>query len=138
MNCFQLGRRVFQSGFLPPPQQGCAALHKTSAEERPTKKANLVQKSRHPMRVPFTHAHAHAPPAHQAHRAPTHTAALFSFWLARNASAYNSSRSIVFCAIWVCISSSLRSQKATPATSITRTRPKAEVFIASGECPSRF
>ena len=35
----------------------------------------------HPIKVPSTPALAHAPSAHQAHRAPTHTSALFTFLL---------------------------------------------------------
>jgi hypothetical protein len=54
----------------------------------------------------FHSALAHTLPNHKAHRAPTHTSALFTFRLARNARAYISVRSNGFCAIWVCISSS--------------------------------
>jgi hypothetical protein len=71
---------------------------------RYTKKANLLRRSRHTIQVPSTPALA--PPSRKAHRAPTNTSALFTFWLARNARAYTSARSIGFCAIWVCISSS--------------------------------
>jgi hypothetical protein len=54
-----------------------------------------------------------APPTHQAHRAPTHTSALFTFLLARDARAYTSFRSISFCAIFVCISSSSSSSSSS-------------------------
>ena len=76
MNCFHLGGRAFHSRSLPLTQQGCAALNKTPAGERHTKKASLLQRSRHPIRVPSTPALAHAPLTHQANRAPTHTYAL--------------------------------------------------------------
>jgi hypothetical protein len=55
-----------------PTQQGFAALHKISAEERLTKKANLLLHSPTP-------ALTHAPPNHQANCAPTRTSALFTF-----------------------------------------------------------
>jgi hypothetical protein len=108
MNCFHFGGRAFHSRSLPPTQQSFAMLQKSSAGERHTKKANLLQRSRHPIRVPSTPALAHAPPTRKAHRAPTHTSALFTFLLARNARAYTSARSIGLeaNAIWVCISSS--------------------------------
>jgi len=44
--------------------------------------------------------------SYKAHRALTHTSALFTFLLARNARADTSARRIGFCVIWVCISSS--------------------------------
>jgi hypothetical protein len=52
----------------------------TKAVERHTKKTNLLQKSRHPEKVPSipTPALAHAPPAHQAHRAPIHVSTYFA------------------------------------------------------------
>jgi hypothetical protein len=59
-------------------QQDFAALQNSSAGERHAKKANLLQRLRHPIRVPFTPALAHAPPTQQAHGAPTHIAAPFT------------------------------------------------------------
>jgi hypothetical protein len=79
MSCFHLGGRAFHSRSLPPTQKGCAALHKSSAGERHTKKANLLQRSRHPIRVPSTPALAHAPPTRKAHRALTQTSAHLTF-----------------------------------------------------------
>ena len=79
MSCLHLGGKASHSRSLLPTQKGCAALHKTSAGEHHTKKANLLQRSRHPIRVPSTPALAHAPPTYQVHRAPTHTSALFTF-----------------------------------------------------------
>jgi hypothetical protein len=80
MNFFHLGGRAFHSRSLPPTQQGCAALHKTFAGERHTKKASLLQRSRHPIRVPSTLALAQAPPTRKAHRAPTRTSTPFTFF----------------------------------------------------------
>jgi len=74
------------------------SVHKTSPGERHANRT-LLQRSRHPIRVPSTPALAHAPLAHQAHRAPTHTSALFTSYLARNTRAYTSARSAGFCAI---------------------------------------
>jgi hypothetical protein len=87
MNCFHLGGRAFHSRSLPPTQYGCAALHKSPAGERHTKKANLLQRSRHPIRVPSTPALAHAPPACKAHRAHTPTPQLSSSFDSRAAHA---------------------------------------------------
>jgi hypothetical protein len=53
---FHLGGRAFHSSSLPSTQQGCAAVHKTSAGERHAKKATLLQRSHHPIRVPSTPA----------------------------------------------------------------------------------
>jgi transcriptional antiterminator Rof (Rho-off) len=75
---FQLRGGAFYSRSLPPTQQSCAALQKISAGERHTNTTNLLQRSRYPIRVPSTLAFAHAPPTHQAHRAPNHTSALFT------------------------------------------------------------
>jgi hypothetical protein len=51
MNCFNLGGKAFHyrppSLSLPPTQRNCEAPHRTSAEERHTKKVNLLQRSRH-------------------------------------------------------------------------------------------
>jgi hypothetical protein len=66
---------------------------------RQAKKTNLLQRSRNPIRVPFTPALTHAPLTHQAHRAPTHTSALFTFQVARSACTLASARSTCFCAI---------------------------------------
>jgi tryptophan 2,3-dioxygenase len=63
---------------MRPTQQGCAALHKSPAGERHTKKVNLLQRLHHPTKVPSTPALAHALPTRKAHRAPTHTSALFT------------------------------------------------------------
>jgi hypothetical protein len=56
------GGRALQSRSLPPTQQGCTALHKTSAGKRHAKKVNPLQRSRHPKRVTSTPALAQAPP----------------------------------------------------------------------------
>jgi hypothetical protein len=53
------------------------------------------------------------PLTHKAHSAPTHTSALFTFGLAHNTRACTFTRSIGFCAIWVCISSSSSSRTRT-------------------------
>jgi hypothetical protein len=51
--------------------------------------------------------HALPTPTHQAHQAPTHPLALFSFWVGWvYVCACTSARSFGFCASWVCISSS--------------------------------
>jgi hypothetical protein len=57
-----LERLAFHSRSFPPTQRGYAALHTPSAGERHRKKANQLQSSRHPIRVSFTPALAHAPP----------------------------------------------------------------------------
>ena len=63
---------------LPLTQQGCAALNKTPAGERHTKKASLLQRSRH-LHTSAFHSRTRPRPAHSsdASRAPTHTYALF-------------------------------------------------------------
>jgi hypothetical protein len=52
----------------------------TKAVKRHTKKTNLLQKAHHPTQVPSTPtpALALAPPAHQAHRTPTHVSTYFA------------------------------------------------------------
>ena len=77
MNCFHLGGRAFHSRSLPLTQQGCAALNKTPAGERHTKKASLLQRSRHHHTSAF-HSRTRPRPAHSsdASRAPTLTYAL--------------------------------------------------------------
>ena len=59
--------------------------------------ASLIQRSRHPIRVPSTPAQTHAQPTHKAHRAPT-IPQLSSRFDLRNARAYSSTRRIGFCA----------------------------------------
>ena len=77
MNCFHLGGRAFHSRSLPLTQQGCAALNKTPAGERHTKKASLLQRSRH-LHTSAFHSRTRPRPAHSsdASRAPTLTYAL--------------------------------------------------------------
>ena len=93
------------TGALPLPAEEVTQRYVPSGS--PHKEINQFQRSRHHIRLPYTPALAHAPPTHQAHRAPTSTSAVFICRLARNARAYTSARAAIgFCAIWVCISSS--------------------------------
>ena len=79
MNCFHLEGRAFHSRSLSLTQQGCAALNKTPAGERHTKKVNLLQRSHNSYECLSTPAFIHAPPIHQAHSAPNHASALSAF-----------------------------------------------------------
>jgi hypothetical protein len=95
------------------PQRATRPMHPFTHTPFPYK---LLQSSRHPIQEPSTPALAHDPPTHQAHRAPTHTSASFTFLLARNARADTSSRGTEQCAIWVCISPSSSSSPASSPT----------------------
>jgi hypothetical protein len=106
MNCLHFGGRTFYSRSLSPKKYGFAALRKTSAGERHSKKTSLLQRPSLPYEFSSTRALAHAPLTHQTHCTPAHNSALFTFLLARNARECTPTRSVCLCAIWVCIHSS--------------------------------
>ncbi len=61
---------------------------------------------------------------------PTHTSALFTFWLAPNARAYTATRSIGFSAIWVLMSSSSSLDAARQHNSKARCKSLSHSLLA--------